>query len=281
MAVKNEGPWSMENRRLKSWLMRLLLVVAVLAVADPRSAIAQQSGGGPVLPPFDWQNLQISATPYLWLAGPSVTTRTPLPNAPSVKSDRSALDTLGHLNGVPFLGAFEIRDDAFGFVGDFIHLPVATNITTRNVFFTGGTAALTANTGSALFLYRPYADALQYLDVGGGFRGWDFSAGLSLNGGLLPSVSVSRSASWFDGLFAVRYHRELGDGFGLTAYGDVGAGGANIDWQLLGTVDYTANSWLTLRAGYRSLNFDYELGSSNLGFNVHLNGPIVAGTIQF
>jgi hypothetical protein len=196
-------------------------------------------------------------------------------------SDRGALDLLGQLDGVPFLGAFEIRDGSYGFLGDFIHLPVATNVKTRNIFFEGGTADLTANTGTALFLYRPYTDSLQSLDVGAGFRGWGFSAGLNLNGGLLPSASISRSASWFDGLFAVRYHRELGDGFGLTAYGDVGGGGANIDWQLLGTVDYTANSWLTLRAGYRSLNFDYQGSDTNLGFNVHLNGPILGGTIQF
>ena len=39
---------------------------------------------------------------------------------------------------------------------------------------------------------------------------------------------------------------------GVTAYGDVGTGGANLDWQVLGTIDYRTNSWLTLRAGYRA-----------------------------
>ena len=45
---------------------------------------------------------------------------------------------------------------------------------------------------------------------------------LNLNAGLLPATSVSRSGGWTDPLLGGRYHRELGNGFGLTAYGDVG-----------------------------------------------------------
>ncbi len=82
---------------------------------------------------------------------------------------------------------------------------------------------------------------------------------LDLNAGLLPGTSVSRSAGWDDPLLAGRYHRDLGNGFGLTAYGDVGGFGvgAHIDWQVMGTVDYAPNPWLNLRLGYRSRNFNY------------------------
>ena len=72
-------------------------------------------------------------------------------------------------------------------------------------------------------------------------------------------------------MLAGRYRRELGNGFGLTAYGDVGGFGlgAHTDWQLIGTVDYAPALWLNLRLGYRSLNFDYTAsGGFDLGFNV-------------
>ena len=66
-------------------------------------------------------------------------------------------------------------------------------------------------------------------------------------------------------------------------YGDFGGFGvgAHVDWQVLGTVDYARNPWLNLQLGYRSLNFNYQASDSNLGFSVHIRGPILAGTFRF
>jgi len=169
-----------------------LLVLAGLAVtlaaigAAPRPAFAQATPAqsGP----------QILITPYLWLAGINSAIKTPLPRAPEINSDVGAFQLLGHLNGVPFMGSAEVRDGPFSLLGDVLHVPVGTNITTRNVFFQGGNAALTANTGTALFLYHAVDQPLQELDLGGGFRAWGFSSGLTLNSGLLPTVNVSRTA---------------------------------------------------------------------------------------
>lgn len=226
---------------------------------------------------------QIFVTPYLWLSGVYATTATPLERAPQVNSNVGPFELLGDLKGVPFMGAAEIRDGPFSLMGDVLHVPVGTNITTRNVFYQGGKAALTANTGTALLLYRVFGAPSQFADLGGGFRAWGFSANLTLNPGLLRGESVNRRAGWGDPLIAGRYHYEFGNGIGLTAYGDIGGFGvgAHTDWQVMGTVDYALNSWISLRAGYRSLNFNYSASDSNLGFNVHMRGPIFAGTFRF
>jgi hypothetical protein len=51
---------------------------------------------------------------------------------------------------------------------------------------------------------------------------------------------------------------------------------------VIGTVDYAPNPWINLRLGYRSLNFAYEPSSAfNVGFNVHMKGPILAATFRF
>jgi hypothetical protein len=226
---------------------------------------------------------QFFVTPYLWLASVHATTKTPLQREPEVNSDISSIDLLSHLDGVPFMGSAEIRYGPFGLLGDVIHLPVSTNITTRDVLFQGGNAKLRANTGTGVILYRALEDPTQFADAGLGFRAWGFSMDLNLNAGLLPPTSVPRSAGWADPLLAGRYHRELGNGFGLTAYGDVGGFGvgAHVDWQVMGTIDYAPNPWLNLRLGYRSLNFNYQAGDSLLGFNVHMRGPILGGTFRF
>lgn len=261
-------------RCARSALACLALAITVIGAGTRASSAQEATGPG---------GTQIFVTPYLWLSGVYATTQTPLARLPEVNSSVGPFELLGDLNGVPFMGAAEIRDGPFSLMGDVLHVPVETTITTRNVFFQGGKAALTTNTGTALLVYRVLDVPNQYADLGGGFRAWGFDANLSLNPGLLSGVSVNRSAGWGDPLLAGRYHFDFGNGFGLTAYGDIGGFGvgAHTDWQLIGTVDYALSSWINLHVGYRSLNFDYSTSVSNLGFNVHMRGPIFAGTFQF
>jgi hypothetical protein len=77
--------------------------------------------------------------------------------------------------------------------------------------------------------------------------------------------------------------RACGSGFALTVYGDVGGFGlaAHTDWQVVGTIDYALRSSIDLHLGYRSLNVNYSLNNRPVGFDVNLNGPIIAGTFRF
>jgi hypothetical protein len=226
---------------------------------------------------------QFFVTPYLWLASVHATTLTPLARVPQVDSNVSTIDLLSHLDGAPFMGSVEVRYGSLGFLADAIHLPVSTRITTRNIFFEGGNAALKANTGTGIALYRVLEDPVQFADAGLGFRAWGFSSRVELNPGVLPGVSVTPSGGWTDPLIGARYHRDLGNGFALTAYGDVGGFGvgAHTDWQVLGTVDYSLSPSWNLQLGYRSLNFNITGSEGRFGFNVHMRGPILAGTFRF
>jgi len=99
----------------------------------------------------------------------------------------------------------------------------------------------------------------------------------------LHGAASKSSSGWTDPLIGGRYHRDLGNGFGLTAYGDVGGFGvgAHTDWQVLGTVDYTLNPSWNLHLGYRSLNFSSTGSEGIFGFDVHLRGPFLAATFRF
>jgi hypothetical protein len=284
--------------RVIAALAALASALAMIAV-EPRSAGAQQVpqsgepspvlGGGPTAPPSNpppsnppLSGLQVTVTPYLWLAGIDSAISTPLARAPVVDSSVGAFQLLGHLDAVPFMGSLEISDGPFSLLGDAFHVPVGTSITTRNIFYSGGSAALIANQGTADFLYHAFADPSQSLDAGIGFRAWSFTADMTLNGRILRTISITRSAQWADPLLAARYHYDVGHGFGLTAYGDVGGFGvgAHTDWQVIGTIDYALKPWATLLLGYRSLNFDYTAASS-VGFNVHMKGPLLAANFRF
>ena len=255
----------------------------ILAAFASVAAIASGLRGASAQDVTTPSGYQFFVTPYLWLASVHATTLTPLARRPEVNSNVSTIDLLSHLDGAPFMGSFEVRYGSLGFLADVIHLPVSTDITTRDVFFQGGKAELKANQGTGVALWRVLEDPVQFADAGLGFRAWGFSADLGLNPGLLQGVSVSRSAGWTDPLIGARYHRELGNGFALTAYGDVGGFGvgAHTDWQVLGTVDYSLSPSWDLHLGYRSLNFNITGSGGRFGFNVHMRGPIFSGTFRF
>jgi hypothetical protein len=252
------------------------LAMSIIASALGGNPAGAQDSGGLGHP-------QIFVTPYLWLPGVYATTETPLARAPEVNSSVGPFELLGKLEGAPFMGSAEIRDGPIGLLGDVVHGPFGSNITTRNVFYQGGHAALTTNIGTALIIYRVLDAPNQFADLGVGFRSWGVHANLSLNPGLLQGESVNRRAGWGDPLIGGRYHFDFNNGIGLSAYGDVGGFdlGAHTDWQVMGTVDYALNSWIDLHLGYRSLNVVYTSSSGNLGFNVHMRGPIFAGTFRF
>jgi hypothetical protein len=81
-------------------------------------------------------------------------------------------------------------------------------------------------------------------------------------------------------MLALRYRYDFGSGFSATAYGDVGGFGlgAQVDWQLIGTMDYAFNSWLDLHVGFRSMNFSYRDKRATLDMN--MNGPILSATFH-
>jgi hypothetical protein len=254
----------------------LALWASIAAVASGLNAAAAQEAPAP-------SGYQFFVTPYLWLASVHATTLTPLAREPEVDSDVSFIHLLSHLDGAPFMGSFEVRHGSLGFLVDAVHLPVSTDVTTHDIFFQGGKAELNANQGTGIALWRVLEDPVQFADAGLGFRAWGFSSRVELNPGLLAGAAATRSAGWTDPLIGARYHRELGNGFALTAYGDVGGFGvgAHTDWQVLGTVDYSLSPSWNLHLGYRSLNFNITGSEGRFGFNVYMRGPIIAGTFRF
>jgi hypothetical protein len=96
---------------------------------------------------------------------------------------------------------------------------------------------------------------------------------------LLPAVAETRGAAWGDGLAGIRYHRELGGGYGLTGMADIGAGGANIDWEAKVSLDYRVTPTIDLHAGFSSLNVEYANKSAT--FDTHIYGPFLSATFHF
>lgn len=253
-------------------LLRVGLVVALMEMGG-HPASAQQASVEP-----EWQTL---VTPYLWMPWTGVGVNPSRERLPSKSGTVDFGQLIDHMSWIPFMGSMEFRNGDYGILLDYLHAPVRAGLNTPNILFGGAGVGGTIDTGSAMFFYRAFARPNQYLDLGAGARVWGFNTALSLNEGLLRPVSITGGGAWADPLLSMRYHYDFGNGFGATAYGDVGGFGlgANVDWQVIGTVDYAYRSWIDLQAGFRSLNFNYSLPRA--GLDMHMYGPIIAATFRF
>jgi hypothetical protein len=83
--------------------------------------------------------------------------------------------------------------------------------------------------------YRLYDGEHFKVDALGGIRYWHLSQNLTLE----PSgPSFGKSANWVDGLGGARFILPLSEKAAVTVAGDAGAGGANLDYQLIGLLTF-------------------------------------------
>ncbi len=220
-------------------------------------------------------------TPYLWIAGIGGTISTPRQDAPDQSIDVSFRDTLSDLSGFAFMGAAEMRYGRFILIGDVMTLTVESDVTTRGVLFSGGTARVSTTTGTVLTMLRAFDNGTHAFDMGFGLRPWRVSARLSLDAGALPGRSLKPTLNWTDPVFAIRYATRFDENWGAAVAGDIGGFGAGSEliWQLIGTVDYRINDWITMRAGYRHLQMETSRRGTEL--DISLSGPIIGTTFRF
>jgi hypothetical protein len=82
-------------------------------------------------------------------------------------------------------------------------------------------------------------------------------------------------------MIASRARFPLSDKWGVGLYGDVGGFGvgADLSWQLLGTVQYDINDRWRLLGGWR--HFYAKQTKNNWDVHVKLDGPILGVTYRF
>jgi hypothetical protein len=267
------------RRRIASWLRNvpgLALGLAGVPLALPGPAAAQTVATGQAMADAA-QGWQFNITGYLWMSG--IDMGVTGPNGRTVSQNYGFLDIMNHLHGMPFMGAAEVRYDRFGILADLIHLPVGGHFQTDNVLFRGGGVNLNTTIGTVIGLYRLVLDNAGTLDVGGGIRAYGLSATTSLRSGLLPGRSVSSWAATTDPVISMRGHVNIGNGFGVDAYGDVGGFGVGtkLSWQLIGAVDYQVNQSINLKLGYRYLQADLEKKEAT----IKIGGPFLAMSYRF
>jgi len=256
----------------------MILGTAVLALALPRSAAAQQPAQGTETP-SGWT---FSITPYLWMSGVSGTLDTK--RGGSASFDQSFTDILDKLHGMPFMGIAEARYDRFSIVGDIIYLPVGVALQSRDGTFATGSVNINTTIGTTAAYYRILESGANSIDIGGGVRAYGVSNAVRFSDRRGRRDSFSTWSAWADPLISLRAHADLGNSFGVSFYGDVGGFGvgsaSQLSWQLIGSLDYQLTQAIVLRAGYRylAMNLDRQ---NDVTFDMRIGGPFLAATFRF
>jgi hypothetical protein len=230
----------------------------------------------------DHSSWSFSASPYVWFAGLSGDVGVNR-NLPAVHVDVDFSEVFDSIDWLPppVMVVGEARYGRLAVITDFMYLglaadreatlgpvPVAAALELDTIIWTFG--------GS----FRAVETDRVSLDLLAGARLWNVDASGTLAGPLAVRQR-SGSKTWVDPIIGIAGRVELGGGFALQAEGDAGGFGlaSDIDWQLLGTVQYEIAKTVVLAAGYRYLAVDYDDGG--FLFDVAIHGPIIGAGFRF
>ncbi|MGE0281877.1 MAG: hypothetical protein AB7P20_14860 [Rhizobiaceae bacterium] len=239
--------------------------------ADLIAATAPES-----TPPVE-EGWTYSITPYFWAAG--LSGQTSQFNLPVVDIDADFGDIFDNLDFATMLIG-EARNGPYSLFGDLMYTKLSSGAATPL-----GIAATSVDVDTSSFAglagagYSVLDGPAGRLDVVGAVRVWSVDTEISFNGAFLDGQTRSDSATWVDGLAGVRGTYVFTPSLYAVGWGLVGAGGADIDWDVMAGIGYNINETFSATLGYRALGVDYS--KDGFLFDVVQQGPILGLTIRF
>lgn len=221
---------------------------------------------------------EVSFTPYLWMSGMKIDIETP--QGESIEVHDSFTDILGDLK-FTFMGALEVKHGRFVSVQDIIFISMGSSADGHI-----GPVPIEAEVDERListthlFGYRVVDEGPMFVDLFAGARFSSIKVDVELN---LPQQTVERDTKKTEvgPVIASRVRFPLSDKWGIAVYGDLGGFGvgADLSWQLLGTVQYEISDRWRLSAGWR--HFNAKQDKNNFDVDIKLDGPILGVTYRF
>jgi hypothetical protein len=237
------------------------------------SSLTPETQGNQPASTDEWQ---FRLTPYLWI--PSISGRAGIGTV-IVDTDANLTDAGVELN-FAFMSTFEARKNKLVLVTDLQYSDLSTERGNPGPLFSGTrssfkTFVLDPEVGFRILDNEKGA----FVDVVGGIRYWHLDATLAFREGILPATEVSRSRGWVDGVFGLRGKAMLSPRWFVAGKADLGGGGSNFTYQLVGSVGVNVGKRYALVGGYRDLSVNYN--KDGFLFDMSLHGPVFGFGIKF
>lgn len=256
--------------------------MAIMILAGLGTGLSQGSSAAEADP---WK---FEATPYILAAGLDGTVGV---RGVEADVDMSFSDIWDNLD-IAFMGLFTAEKGPWTFMLEGVYFKLtdepSKNVTGPfgNVSVSGAleaTVELTIYQGSVG--YRVF-DETTKVDLIGGVRYTKVKADMDVKISTTPGIvfpggrrSGGGSESWADAVVGVRVLHPVAKDVALLGYADVGGGGSDKTYQLIGGVNWTFREGFTAKAGYRYLSWDYD--DNGTVWDVDASGPYLGLGIQF
>jgi hypothetical protein len=218
------------------------------------AAVASNSSSGNTSSPGIDGTWHFESLSYLWFPGIHGTVGARGYQAsPSV----SPSDLISHFN-FGLMGSFEAHYNRWGIPFDYVYVKVDDNKTFVNL------PGYTANPSLKESLLTP---KVTYLVVDGqrlqikataGIRYWHLGENLQLTRPAAPSISFGTSQNWVDVVGGANIVVPFSPKIAVMILGDAGGGGANVDYQVAGIINYQLKPKWGVGLGYRYVDVNYR-----------------------
>ena len=239
--------------------------------ASVKSEVTSSPNPAPAPSSDEWH---FKFTPYFWIAG--VSGKAGIGDL-VVNVDSSLGDSNVHLN-FGFMGTMEARRDKLIILTDLQYSNIGTERPNPGILFSSATAEFKTFILDPEVGYRvaENVEKGRSVDILGGIRYWHLRTDLDFAAGVLAARSATASRGWVDAIAGVRGRMSLTPKLFIVGKGDVGGGGAKVDYQLAGLVGYQISKSIALVGGYRWIHVNYD--KDNFLFDNSLSGPIAGLT---
>ena len=177
------------------------------------------------------------------------------------------------------MAAIEAERDRFVTATDVMYLNLSDEHATPGPLFSSANAVEKSFILGPVAGYRLAGSDASFIDALGGIRFWHVNGELKLEPGILNGVDVSDSRNWVDGIFGLRGKSRISKTWSLNGYGDIGGGGSNLTYQILGAATADLGDHYAIVLGYRYLNVAYN--KDRFLFDTGMGGPVFGFAFKF
>jgi hypothetical protein len=203
----------------------------------------------------DWG---VEIVPYLWLAG--LNGQAGLPAVGTIPVEASFSDLASNLDGA-FAGFLDARYRRWHLLVDGSWVRVKDTVSPGQASLVEAAVTTEVAFGIGGVSYELPLDWPAIVEVYLAARWWhvNLAASSDTPGGLLPpTVSGGQTEVGVDAVVGTRIRYDITEKWRVSFSADIGAGNADLDWNVFGGIGYMINSHIGLTAGYRILGVDYS-----------------------
>ncbi len=272
-------------------MRRLLTAVASLQAAcvlfaAPRAEAWDWLSGPSVFDEEGKKDWSVELVPYLFLSG--LNGELALPSGTgTIPVDASFGDLASNLDAA-FAGLLDVRYRRWHLISDNFWVRLSTDQTVE--LPSGGLPAdglvdadVDADSafGTLAVAYELPLKRAFALDLYTGARWWYVKNGVAFTPQSPPpnGFAGELTESWWDGIVGLRWRLPITKKWRVAAYGDIGAGAANLDWQAGAHVTWYPIHYVGLTAGYRVLGVDYD--NDGFLYDVRMNGFLLGLNLRY